>query len=147
MEFSAWVSIGSLAVALVAVIVGPLVTLKVSRQQTMAPMRLKRIEDIRDCLSKMISLSFFINEYFTELEKVERLKYSQSLTTAYNNILLLLTPNKDDHSIFIDKLDDMMILALKEDSSSEQLIDIQHQIIELSKDIFAEQWEKIKKGK
>jgi hypothetical protein len=122
---SFWVPICSLAVAALAVFVGPLVawrvakrqsetSLAVARKQVVAPMRQKWIDNLRDRVAEVISTAHWF--YVSGMNEVadlnededwskEQNQVDRKLIFLLNQVELMLNPKEEDHVA--------LVLALK----------------------------------
>ncbi len=156
------ISVISACTALVASIVGPLVTLSVARRQFNATVlsanRQKRIEILRDMLAELISLLVAalivrstsktnwdkgrgpVGENAALLEKLERIVLAQS------KIRLMLNPLEADHQQLYRAIETAFKRLQSEDSSdSETEADIET-ITALAQTILKREWQRVKLG-
>ena len=157
------ISLVSAATALVASILGPLVTLAVARRQFNASVlsanRQKWIETLRDLLAELISLlvtALVVKEnwqgswerggHAAVAGNSELLAKLERIVLVQNKIRLLLNPSEDDH-IHLYRTIDVAFKRIRDegpsDKESEADIDT---IIKLSQAILKREWQRVKAG-
>jgi len=162
MEFGPIVSLVSAGTALVASIVGPVVTLTVARRQYNATVistsRQKWIETLRDTLAELIALirgALVVKSKWKDkwdrgrgplnadpamLEKFEHIVLSQS------TIELLINPTDADHQLLYETIETAISrLSAEESLEAETQRDIQT-ITRLGQAILGRAWQRVKIG-
>ncbi len=152
----------SAATALVASIVGPIVTLKVARRQFNATVlstnRQKWIETLRDMVAELISLlvsSLVVKSSWQSKwdkgrgplrEDVALLDKLERIVLADSKIRLLLNPTRADHRE-LSKTIDSAIKRLKDEESLDS--DTEHdieRITTLAQAVLKREWQRVKLG-
>lgn len=156
------ISLVSAATALVASIVGPIVTLAVARRQFNATVvsanRQKWIESLRDMLAELISLlvtALVIKSEWQDkwdrgraafkadprlMDKLERIVFTQS------KITLLINPTESDHTKLIRCIDAALKRLQSEEATDEQTGADIAAITELAQSILRREWQRVKLG-
>lgn len=100
-EASEIISFLALLVALVAVIVGPVVTLKVAKRQIVSPIRQKWIDDLRELISEYLSecekLMVLGDDGLLNKEETDE-KIFARLLYLEQKLKLMLNPNEGKHN-------------------------------------------------
>ena len=142
----------SLTVALLAVFVGPLISLQIARRQTLsslevankqviAPMRQAWINSLRDLLAEFVStaLHYFVAGYEDRTD-AEYLR----LTLLEHKIQLMLNANEDDHRK-IESLMRKMLNAIESGPAGDDDFQISHSaLMDLSKEVLKREWDRVK---
>jgi len=142
----------SLIVALLAVFVGPLITLRIARQQTttslavankqiIAPMRQAWINRLRDLLAEFTSTSlhYFVAGYEDRTD-AEYLR----LTLLEHETQLMLNANEEDHRR-IEGLMRRMINAIECGRDGEDDFWLSHPaLMNLSREVIKREWDRVK---
>ena len=107
MKLELAISIISAATALLAVVIGPYVTLKVAKRQILGPMRLAWTNDLRSTLAEFharisvgwqsVASALTDDEALRHQAKVLRAAHVQATTQLLSKIVLLLNPNVVEH--------------------------------------------------
>jgi hypothetical protein len=162
MEFGSVVGLVSACTALVAAVVGPVITLAVARRQFSATVisanRQKRIETLRDTLAELIALvsaALVVKSNWKDkwdhgrgplnadpamLEKFER------IVLAHSKIALLINPIDADHQRLYDTIETAISrLRVEESLEAETQHDIRT-ITGLGQTILKREWQRVKIG-
>jgi len=156
------ISLVSACTALVASIVGPLVTLAVARRQFNATVlsanRQKWIESLRDMLAELVSLlvaALVIKSEWRDkwdrgrpafkadsrlIDKLERIVFAQS------KITLLLNPTQSDHRKLVQVIDAALKRLQSEQATDEETAGDIAAITELAQSILRREWQRVKMG-
>jgi hypothetical protein len=162
MESTVVLSLVSASTALVASIIGPVVTLNVAKRQFSATAisgnRHKWIEDLRDALAELISLLAMalvvkskwkdkweegrgpLNSDPAMLEKFEH------IVLAHARIQLLINPHDEDHQQLGEAVDLADRHLRSEDSPSAETETDIRTIVELAQSILKREWQRVKEG-
>ena len=140
--------------ALVSVVIGPLVSLRIAKRQIIAStVTLSRqawVDKLRDALVEFLSKSTMLiglarNQY-TDQDLIHRIEEVYRL--AYK-IELLTNPREEDHSKLV-KLTDEITSSLGKSKSKDFDLKIldekERRIVEISQKILKHEWERVKKG-
>lgn len=144
----------SAATALVAVIVGPLVSIYVVRRQIHASVvsanRQKWIDNLRDQLTDLITGIRFLGlhrslDHIDEKEFVERL---QQLVLVETKVNLLLNPNEKDHQALSQAIRQAIekIFAGDEKEKRVGVKQLSDSIVTQSQAILKREWQRVKSG-
>jgi hypothetical protein len=142
----------SLVVALLAVFVGPLISLRVARRQVLsslevankqviAPMRQAWINSLRDLLAEFAStaLHYFVAGYEDRTD-AEYLR----LTLLEHKIQLMLNAKEDDHRK-IEGLMREMLNAIESGPEGKDDFQVSHPaLMGLSKEVLKREWDRVK---
>ena len=160
----------SALIALVAVIVGPLVSLKIAKRQfrvsldiakrqfnasVLSVNRQQWINTLRDQISELLADTFLLRrEVERSPQETDRLySNAQGVLRCAFKIKLLINPKEADHIHLVDSIDRLMILVVK---SAEKVEDkdidsqfrvIRDEIVSKSQEILKREWERVKEGK
>ncbi|HEV2265463.1 MAG TPA: hypothetical protein VGR79_13150 [Stellaceae bacterium] len=144
----------SLAVALLAVFVGPLISwyiakrqiessLAVANKQIVAPMRQAWINNLRDILAELTSSA--LHYYVAGFEDRTDAEY-RTLTLLEHKIQLMLNPQEKDHKQ-LEALIKKMILAIGAGRDGDRPFNECHPaVIDLSRKILKREWDRVKNG-
>lgn len=149
--------------ALVAVIVGPIVTLYVARRQNSTALAVARqqihaelvsasrqswIGALRDAVAEFLAALPMLGVSFrtsteTQHEQHERLARVALLRAKIN---LLVNPGEADHQQLVKLVDEVFSVVLSMDDSKTSIIgDKQRQVVALAQKILKEEWERVKR--
>lgn len=159
-----WVPVGSLIVAAIAVVVGPLVSwriakhqsennLKVANKQIIAPMRQAWIDTLRDRVAEVISTAhwFYVSgqdsaisptteeESDIELRRVER-----KLLFLINQVELMLNPNEKKHVKLLDSLNIVRSTIWPGMNRAAEFPDSVEKTNAICKAVLKREWERVK---
>jgi hypothetical protein len=157
---SFWVPVGSLAVAGLAVFVGPLVawrvakrhadtSLKVANKQVIAPMRQKWIDALRDRVAEIISTGhWYYVSGMNEVAKLdadedwdkEKQQVDRKMIFLLNQVELMLNPLEGDHVALIEALKQVRNASMAGDNIAEA-VSITNDIC---KKVLKREWERVK---
>lgn len=157
------ISVISACTALVASILGPLVTLSVAKRQFNASVlsanRQRWIETLRDMLAELISLlvsALVVKEtwqgpwerggHSVVAGNPELLAKLERIVLVQHKIRLLLNPNEDDHVRLYQTID-IAFKRLRDEglSDAESAADVET-IVNLSQSILKREWQRVKAG-
>lgn len=148
------ISILSLVVAILAVFVGPLISLKISKKQiefslkttklqTLGPMRQAWINNLRDMISDITSrcLHYWQTGTYQELDNKE---YAE-INHIRHKLELMLNPKEEKHRELLNAVKKMTKTAGAEtDKEDEPFFEAYNSVMKLSKDVLKEEWNVIK---
>jgi hypothetical protein len=149
-----YTSIISGLTALVAVIVGPIVSVYVARRQIRASVvsanRQKWIDSLRDQLAEFITAVRVVGLH-RGLDLMEKAEYDsrlQQLLQIESQVTLLLNHNEDDHRVLIETIRAMIeqLFAGDELAKRKLTADKLPTISLLSQSILKREWERVKRG-
>ena len=134
-----------------AVIVGPLVTLKVSKRQIFAPMRQAWINDLRKLIAEFISCSATLHSFHNRaslLTDPEKKEIYNRLVHLEAEISLYLNSSEKDHMSLMILTSEMIDLTHRKDISNEKFMVLsgtcENNITELSRKIIRREWNVVK---
>jgi Icc-related predicted phosphoesterase len=146
-------SILSLAVAALAVVVGPYITMRISRRQLelsrriaskqiVAPMRQAWINDLRNKVAELSSSAlYYWNTKFDEQtdEKTRRVWQLQE------EIKLMINPGEDDHKALVSAIS-QLLSAMERGTEADvpEFAKARHDTTVISQRIFKTEWDRIK---
>jgi hypothetical protein len=158
-----FVPILSLLVALLAVFVGPLISLwiakrqlrissdmannqirsalEASSKQITAPMRQAWINSLRDLLAELTSSAF--HYYVAGFEERTDKEY-QRLTFLQSKVGLMLNPNEDDHQRLVGLINWMINSIQRERGKPDEFPESHQEVTALSKIVLKREWNVIK---
>jgi hypothetical protein len=162
MEIAPVVGLVSACTALVASIVGPVVTLSVARRQFNATVissnRQKWIEGLRDVLAQLIALlatALVVKSKWKDKwreghgpldAEPAMLDMFERIVLAQAKVQLLINPADLDHQRLIEAIDDASRrLRAEQSPDSETEADIRA-IVELAQSILKREWQRVKQG-
>ena len=145
------VSTLSLIVAVLAVVVGPYVSLTIARRQIRAsleasnkkitaPMRQAWINKLRELLAELTSSA--LHYYMAGFEDRTDEEF-QRVTLLQAHIRLMLNPNEDDHRR-LEELMRRMVIALFEKAKIDEFPGLLVEVVTLSRKIFKREWDRVK---
>jgi hypothetical protein len=149
----------SLAIAALAVFVGPFITLKISRRQfelsrriadkqIVAPMRQAWINNLREKVAELSSsaLHYWNKDWSRPLHDSEDMKDEEQkrLTLLEHEIELLINPSEADHKELVETIRKMMWALERGLDSVEEFNVARKRTMILSQCIFKAEWKRIK---
>ncbi len=148
-ESSEIISFLALLVSLVAVIVGPLVTLKVAKSQIVSPIRQKWIDELRELISEYLSeckrLLVLGEDGLLNKEKTDEKVFARLLYLE-QKLKLMLNPNEERH---IELLEIINELTEEIYHGVGNIIDFGGKLkgaTEVSQKILKDEWVRVKSG-
>lgn len=149
-HYSDIVAFLSMLVALMAVIVGPIVSFKLAQRQLISPIRQKWIDDLRDLMSNLLSKSraaVIMDEGNGLLEKcVPNEPLLNEILFLEQKLQLMLNPNEADHQQLIEQVT-LITDAVQHGASN--LMEFGQNLKNASdccKAILKREWERVKDG-
>jgi len=151
--------------ALVAVIVGPLVSLHIAKRQVLVSLDIAKRQFNASVLS--VNRQEWINtlrdEIADQLADIARFPHEKSLlkqtpaefyervhkmSRCTTKIQLLLNPGEEDHRQLVGLFKKTILLMVKspEKVTGSQLTDLQTEIVSKSQEILKREWERVKEG-
>ena len=143
----------SLIVAALAVIFGPLISLRIAKRQMAssaevankqitAPMRQAWINNLRDLVAELTGDTL---HYFTAGHEFKGCENFQRLTFVESKIQLMLNPNEEDHQ----KLEWMiraMLEALRrgDEQGRQKFIETHQEVTKLTREVLKREWNRVK---
>ncbi len=140
--------------ALMATIVGPLISWNIAKRQIKATVistnRQAWIIELRDLVSEYLGLITYLS-----LRPGETFSEGKSLGSSFYKIRLLLNPGEEDHIQLVKLISVNSHLAgtyapeqdqQKKTEISQTLLDQREEIISLSQSILKREWERVKQG-
>ena len=150
-----YISVLSALTALVAVIVGPIVSFKIAKRQisasTVTTSRQRWINDLRDAIADFnakasMIYSLGINHYANE-HSIPRI---EELVQINYRIELLINPSEEDHAKIVKIVDDIttsfMSAVAQKEKIGDELNGKQKELISLAQKVLKHEWERVKKG-
>ncbi len=148
------ISVLSLVVAIFAVFVGPLISLKISKKQiesaqktaklqTLGPMRQVWINSLRDMIADITSrcLHYWQTGTYQDLENVE---YGE-INHIRHKLELMLNPKEEKHRNLITAIKLMTETAGAESAKEDEpFFESYNAVMKLSKEVLKEEWNVIK---
>lgn len=144
-------SIISASTALIAVLIGPFITIRASKNQMLGPMRQAWINTLRDTISEflsLISISRFLvvasNKAPEEVRRTQEYEDRNRLQLAYHlkeKISLLINPKEEDHNELVRLLES----AYDTYHNGKDTTNIMQAIRNQTQSILKREWEVIKK--
>ena len=158
----------SALVALVAVIVGPFITLKVAKKQIEATSSVaekqietsKSVADLQaraNVLSKnrqdwinslrleiagfMTSVSVVLPLLFSQKDSIEMYKLLSQMQLHFSRTKLLINPKEPDHAALVAKMNDMAQKVLSFDNT---ISGLNEELVVLAQSILKREWERVK---
>lgn len=148
----------SLAVAALAVFVGPLISLRIARRQVMsslevankqivAPMRQAWINSLRDLLAEVTSSA---HHYFLAGFEGRKEEEHQRLYFLEGKIRLMLNPKEEDHrklEVFIRNMIGAIEggkKSLPKEKAGNDFITFYREVIKLSREVLKREWDRVK---
>ena len=164
MDTSDWISLLSAATALIAVIVGPIITLRVSRRQIEATVETSNrqikasvvssnrqdwINTLRDTISTFQATAVLLGlrQFNSDLSDTEQHDQMSRASTLRNKLHLLINPEEPDHARLSELADQIMVgvgpLAQKD---GKPVGELQREMTQLAQQILKREWERVKRG-
>ncbi len=132
----------SLIIAILAVVVGPIVTLKISKRQVVAPMRQAWINSLRELIAEITSTA--LHHHVAGHDEREDEEYKR-LTELESKISLMLNLNEEDHKRLHDLIR-IMLESIGAHMDRDQTFQKAHtEIMSLSRSILKREWDRVKK--
>lgn len=146
------IPIVSLIIAVLAVLFGPLVILKIGRKQIelsrriaskqiVAPMRQAWINNLREKLAELSSSAHHYWNAGFEERKDEEYK---RLTQLEEEIKLLINPTEEDHKELVDTIRQMLSALERGTRDAEEFFAAREKTTTLGQKIFKTEWSRIK---
>ena len=161
-----WAPIVSAATALVAVILGPVISYKIAKaqmrtgtdiayRQVISPIRQAWIDNLRQCMVEVLHVSL---QYYTagvydgididslpDAGESVRSKMNYKMEHILSKMQLMLNPDEQDNKMLIEKLRSCYVQALEDDHVK---FPESHKSAEaLCKAVLKREWEAVKSGK
>lgn len=144
------VSILSMLVALAALFVGPIVTLKVAKRQIVSPIRQKWIDELRELMSEFLSecqkaIIFNEGKGSLNIENTDE-ELFRKLLYFEQKLRLMLNPNEDDHTKLTEIVKE---IAEETHHGVGDFIKFGEKVdraTRLSQQILKKEWERVKSG-
>lgn len=149
------ITIISLAIALLAVFVGPIISFIITKRQIVSsqsiahrqivmPMRQEWINNLRKLLAEILSSSL---HYFTAGYEERNDKEYERMVELETNIILLLNPNENDNKELL-KCINKMVTSLWERGPKQydEFVPSYENVKRLSLGILKKEWDRIKTG-
>ena len=157
------ISILSLAVAALAVFVGPLISWQVakhqiksasdlsasqtsaalvtSNKQIIAPMRQAWINNLRDLLSELLSSArhYYVSGYEDRTDQ----EY-QRVTLLEHKVKLMLNPKEEDHQRLEERIGNMIASIEQHPKFVNDFPDLHDEILSLSRQVLKREWNRVK---
>ena len=155
---SFWISVLSLLIALLAVLVGPIVswliakrqaqiTLSIAKRHTISPIRQEWIDKLRKRVAEIMSTS---HQYFvahqgdpSEQGKMIDDEPFRKRLFLYREIELMLNPDEDDHKQLLSQLDKISF-AIGELKTINEFSKAMKEATRLAQKIFKDEWTRVK---
>jgi len=150
---STLISILSLSVAGLAVFVGPIVSIyitkkqlnsgiQISKKQIISPIRQKWINELRLIIAEITSKS---SHYWASGYEDRKDQEYYRITELEHQLRLYLNPNEDDHSALIQKVKRMTNeIGANSLEKDKEFWDAHEEVIEISQKILKREWERVK---
>lgn len=143
------ISFLALIVSLVAVIVGPLITLKVAKRQVISPIRQKWIDELRELISEYLSecekILVLGNDGILNNEEMDEKIYARLLYLG-KKLELMLNPNEKKHIellAIINNITDEIYHGVRNIISFGGYL---KEATDISQKILKEEWVRVKSG-
>lgn len=148
-----YIPITSLIIAALAVFVGPIITwliakrqlavnAAVSNKQIIAPLRQVWINNLRDLLSEIASLSLHYYVSWFEDRTDDEYKY---LTHLEYKIILMLNPAEDDHQKLEKIISQLISMLSAGEPDRDREFEYCHKaVVALSRDVLKREWNSVK---
>jgi hypothetical protein len=142
----------SLVIALLAVIFGPLISLRIARRQVVsslivankqivAPMRQVWINNLRDQISEISSSA--LHYHLTGYEDREDNEYKR-LAELEGKISLMLNFKEEDHKRLHDSIREMLSALYKGKEDDHAFVAVHPKVMVLARDILKREWDRVK---
>ena len=141
----------SVLVALIAVLLGPLLSSWIARRQLVAPIRQKWIDELRDLITEFLSTAQMIvvfnktNGILNE-ENVEKESYMK-LFSIERKLTLMLNPSEDLHNELLMSVRKLLDEVEHGVNNLLQFGPLVNNITIVSQKILKKEWVRVKKGK
>jgi len=153
----------SALIALVAVIVGPLVSLHIAKRQFLVSLDIAKrqfnasvlsvnrqewINTLRDQLAELLADTILLlKEMELSQQEPDRVyARARGVLTCANKIQLLLNPKEADHRQLVDSIGRLTGLVNKPEDVDSQFKIIRNEIMSKSQEILKREWERVKEG-
>lgn len=140
----------SACTALIAVLIGPIITERSSHRKTVSAMREKWINDLRETLSDLTSTAETAAAVLLQARAISpelKEKYDQ-LTRLETKAKMMLNPAKMTHLRLQQQLEEIVALAGEEKKQAEEKMSemraLARAIVPTTQAVFKEAWEKMK---
>ncbi len=141
------IPVGSLVVALAAVFVGPWVSMRIARKQTVLPLRREWIEDLRRETAGLISeANYFISMRMIEGSDIrDVLECQKRSNLSVAKIRLMVNPDVDSHAKLIKS-----VLCLSDLLRPERAVNLEEFATAVlnaenaAREVFIQEWAKVK---
>jgi len=147
----------SAVVALVAVIVGPAVSLRVAKRQMLSSRAIAELQARANVLSKtrqewinnlrqevasfITTIEIIVPLMFAQKDTAEMSKQVSQMYLQLNRIRLLINPDEDDHSSLVKIMQEVAIMVTSCDRTAASR---SHELTSLSQKILKREWERVK---
>ena len=146
-----YISIVSAVTALLAVIVGPIISIYVAKKQvranTVAVFRQQWIDSLREDLSQFLSLFEIIASNRSSFEPVSD-DTNKDLVACRTRIALRLNPNEGDHASLVDFLFESCSVLFRDPTTDKEFDSTvrkrQEKIVALARPILKREWQRVK---
>ncbi len=146
------ISVLSLAVALLAVIVGPFVSWKIankqielssrtSRQQMLGPMRQAWINELRELISEVASSCLYY--WQAGFEDRSETEYKR-ITDIEHKIQLMINPGEEEHKLLVSQIRAMIESLSKGKDGDKTFIESYETVMKTGKDVLKKEWNVVK---
>jgi hypothetical protein len=144
----------SLTIAALAVIVGPLITLKISRKQfelsrriadkqIIAPMRQAWINDLRGKVAELTGdAPHFYNVAWADSSGKERTENWKRHNRLEKEIELLINPKEHDHQQLVSAIKELRVALEK--GEPDDVLEARDKIVDVGQKIFKKEWDRTK---
>lgn len=142
----------SLVVAVLAVFVGPLISLRISRRQVLssleasnkqiiAPMRQAWINNLRDLFAELASsaLHYSVAGYEDRTDEEYR-----RLSLLEHKIQLMLNPKEDDHKALEQHVRSMIAALDRGKDGDQDFREAYSAVMKLSREVFKREWDRVR---
>jgi hypothetical protein len=164
LDQSAVISILSLVIALLAVFVGPWISLRIAREQTLislavankeiiAPMRQAWIDKLRELTADVLSISWWYyvsgqydqDEHSDDEEEMIGSRVERRLRFRLYQIELMLNPEEPDHQLLLESLKETVSNAFPGEGKTAAFPSKHKFATAQAKRVFKREWEVVKK--
>ena len=132
----------SLVIAALAVIVAPLVSLRVTKWQILAPMRQAWINALRQNVTRLLGSASYLHASGVNLQDPNVAKELKELAIVQQEIQLTINPGEHDHQLLVDKIAATMKALVARDN--DEFIRSHQEAVKTAQSIIKEAWEKVK---
>jgi len=149
-DINMWISLISAMTALVAVIVGPLISWRIAKREVVSPIRQQWINVLRAKLAEIMSTShhFFVawpEDVSAESEQMETETHKKMLF-LYREIELMLNPKEHDHTKLLESLR-KITFEVNHRETAAKYSNIMGETTAIAQKIFKDEWTRVKQGK